>query len=65
MRTMAPGRWAGSMIIKYVNSSYLWVCTSLSRLPLRAALLSYAGVIFVNGVAAMMVGCVRWAAGWI
>ena len=32
---------AGSMIIKYVNSSYFWVCTSLSRMPLKSALLSY------------------------
>ena len=45
---------AGSMIIKYVNSSYFWVCTSLSRMPLKSALLSFGGVTFVNGVVAMV-----------
>ena len=34
---------AGSIIIKYVNSSYFWVCTSLSKMSLKAGLLSYAG----------------------
>mgnify|MGYP006216816793 CR=1 FL=1 len=36
-----------------------------SRMTLRAALLSYGGVTFVNGVAAMVVVYVLWAAGWI
>ena len=35
--TMLAGA-AGSIIIKYVNSSYFWVCTSLSRMPLKSAL---------------------------
>ena len=56
---------AGSMIIKYVNSSYFWVCTSLSRMPLKAALVSFGGVTFVNGVAAMAAVYVLWAAGFI
>ena len=44
---------AGSIIVKYVNSSYFWVCTSLSRIPLKGALVSYGGVTLVNGVLAM------------
>jgi GntP family gluconate:H+ symporter len=56
---------AGSIIIKYVNSSYFWVCTSLSRMPLRSALLSYGGVTFVNGITAMAVVYAMWAANWI
>ena len=62
--TMLAGA-AGSMIIKYVNSSYFWVCTSLSRMPLKSALLSYGGVTLVNGVAAMAVVYLLWAAGLI
>ena len=62
--TMLAGA-AGSMIIKYVNSSYFWVCTSLSRMSLRAALISYGGVTFVNGVVAMAVVYLLWAVGAI
>jgi len=62
--TMLSGA-AGSMIIKYVNSSYFWVCMSLSRMSLKAALISYGGVTFVNGVAAMTVIYLFWAVGWI
>ncbi len=62
--TMLAGA-AGSMIIKYVNSSYFWVCTSLSRMPLRSALLSYGGVTFVNGCAAMAAVWVLWVTGVI
>ena len=62
--TMLAGA-AGSMIIKYVNSSYFWVCASLSRMSLKAALLSFGGVTLVNGVAAMAMVYVLWAAGLI
>ncbi len=62
--TMLAGA-AGSMIIKYVNSSYFWVCASLSRMSLKAALLSYGGVTLVNGVAAMAAVYVLWAIGLI
>lgn len=62
--TMLAGA-AGSIIIKYVNSSYFWVCTSLSKMPLRSALLSYGGVTLVNGIAAMAAIYVFWAVGWI
>ena len=44
---------AGSIITKYVNSSYFWVCTSLTRMPLRSALISFGGVMIVNGVVSM------------
>ena len=60
--TMLAGA-AGSMIIKYVNSSYFWVCTSLSRMSLKAALISYGGVTLVNGVTAMAVVYGLWVAG--
>jgi len=60
--TMLAGA-AGSMIIKYVNSSYFWVCTSLSRMPLKSALISYGGVTFVNGVVAMAMVYVLWSIG--
>lgn len=62
--TMLAGA-AGSIIIKYVNSSYFWVCTSLSRMELKAALISYGGVTLVNGVFAMATVYALWAAGWI
>ena len=62
--TMLAGA-AGSMIIKYVNSSYFWVCTSLSRMSLKAALISYGGVTLVNGVTAMAVVYVLWTTGLI
>lgn len=56
---------AGSMIVKYPNSSYFWVCTSLSRMPLGAALVCYGGVTLVGGVAAMAVVYTVWAMGGI
>ena len=60
--TMLAGA-SGSMIVKYVNSSYFWVCTSLSRMSLKAALISFGGVTFVNGVVAMAIVYVLWAFG--
>jgi GntP family gluconate:H+ symporter len=62
--TMLAGA-SGSMIIKYVNSSYFWVCASLSRMSLKSALLSYGGVTLVNGLAAMAMVYVLWTAGLI
>jgi gluconate:H+ symporter, GntP family len=52
---------AGSIITKYVNSSYFWVCTSLTRMPLRSALISFGGVMIVNGVVSMAVIYALWA----
>src|SRR5215207_777693 len=52
---------AGGIITKYVNSSYFWVCTSLTRMPLRSALISFGGVMIVNGVVSMTVIYVLWS----
>jgi len=62
--TMLAGA-AGSMIIKYPNSSYFWVCASLSRMPLRSAMIAYGGVTFIGGIVSLAViyGC--WMLGWI
>ena len=62
--TMLAGA-SGSIIVKYVNSSYFWVCTSFSRMPLRSALLSYGGVTLVNGVFAMATVYFLWVVGWV
>jgi GntP family gluconate:H+ symporter len=62
--TMLAGA-SGSIIIKYVNSSYFWVCTSLSRMPLNGALVAYGGVTLVNGVVAMAAVYALWAFGLI
>jgi GntP family gluconate:H+ symporter len=62
--TMLAGA-AGSMIIKYPNSSYFWVCTSLSRMTLRSALIAFGGVTFVGGVVSMAVVWTIWALGWL
>ena len=51
---------AGGIITKYVNSSYFWVCTSLTRMPLRSALISFGGVMIVNGVVSMGVIYALW-----
>jgi GntP family gluconate:H+ symporter len=56
---------SGSVIIKYVNSSYFWVCTSLSKLEVREALLGYGGVTLVGGLSSFAAVWVMWAAGLI
>ena len=56
---------SGSVIIKYVNSSYFWVCTSLSRLTVSDAILSYGGATLVGGVVSFAVVCVLWSLGFI
>lgn len=62
--TMLAGA-AGSMIIKYPNSSYFWVCTSLSRMSLNAAMISYGGVTFIGGVVSMICVYLLWVFGLI
>lgn len=52
---------AGGIITKYVNSSYFWVCTSLTRMPLRSALIAFGGVMIVNGVVSMAVIYALWS----
>lgn len=56
---------SGSVIIKYVNSSYFWVCTSLSRLSVQDAVFSYGGATLVGGLASFMVVCIMWSIGLI
>ena len=55
----------GSVIIKYVNSSYFWVCMTFSGMSLRAALVSYGGVTFVGGVFSMATVSALWGLGLI
>jgi GntP family gluconate:H+ symporter len=62
--TMLAGA-SGSVIVKYVNSSFFWVSTTLSRMPLRSALISFGGVTFVNGVSAMAITFLLWSIGAI
>jgi GntP family gluconate:H+ symporter len=54
---------SGSVIIKYVNSSYFWVCTSLTKLEVKEALLGFGGVTFIGGVASFAAVWVMWAVG--
>ena len=56
---------SGSVILKYVNSSYFWVCTSLSGLDVKEALFGYGGVTLVGGLASFAVVWILWAAGMI
>lgn len=56
---------SGSVIIKYVNSSYFWVCTSLTRLSAADAVFAYGGVTLVGGIASFAAVCVMWSVGMI
>ena len=56
---------SGSVIIKYVNSSYFWVCTSLSKLSVGEAVFSYGGATFVGGIVSFIVVCLLWVGGLI
>ena len=56
---------SGSVIIKYVNSSYFWVCTSLTKLSVADAVFSYGGATLVGGLASFAAVCVMWVAGLI
>jgi len=53
---------SGSVIIKYVNSSYFWVCTSLSKLRVNDAILGYRGATLVGGINSFLAVCAMWAA---
>jgi GntP family gluconate:H+ symporter len=55
----------GSVIIKYVNSSYFWICTSLTRLTPGAGVFAYGGATFAGGIVSFLVVCVMWKLGWI
>ncbi len=54
---------SGSVIVKYVNSSYFWVCTSLSKLTVREAILGYGGATLVGGVVSFLAVCLMWVLG--
>ena len=56
---------SGSVIIKYVNSSYFWVCTSLTKLDVADGILSYGGATFVGGLGSFLAVYVMWAVGLI
>lgn len=56
---------SGSVIIKYVNSSYFWVCTSLSRLTVNEAMLAYGGATLIGGLVTFLCVCVLWALNFI
>jgi GntP family gluconate:H+ symporter len=56
---------SGSVIIKYVNSSYFWVCTSLSGLKVDGAILAYGGATLVGGIVSFLVVCGLWSVGLI
>jgi GntP family gluconate:H+ symporter len=54
---------SGSVIFKYVNSSYFWVCTTLTKLDVRDAILGYGGATFVGGLTSFAAVYVMWVAG--
>lgn len=54
---------SGSVIIKYVNSSYFWVCTSLTRMPVGDAIAGYGGATLVGGVVSFLTVWAMWGAG--
>ncbi len=56
---------SGSVIIKYVNSSYFWVCTSLTGMPVSQAILAYGGATLVGGLASFAVVCGLWTIGLV
>ena len=56
---------SGSIIIKYVNSSYFWVCTSLSGLSVKDAIFSYGGATLVGGIISFLMVCLFWRMGII
>ena len=56
---------SGSVIIKYVNSSYFWVCTSLSQLQVNDAILAYGGATLIGGIVSFLTVCAMWSIGFI
>jgi GntP family gluconate:H+ symporter len=56
---------SGSVIIKYVNSSYFWVCTSLSGLSVKDAIFGYGGATLMGGIVSFLTVCVLWGTGLI
>ena len=56
---------SGSVIIKYVNSSYFWVCTSLSKLDVADGIFAYGGATLVGGLTSFAAVYVMWAVGLV
>lgn len=56
---------SGSVIFKYVNSSYFWVCTSLSKLNVHEGMLAYGGATLVGGLVTFFIVCILWSIGMI
>lgn len=56
---------SGSVIFKYVNSSYFWICTSLSQLEVRDAIVAYGGATLMGGLVSFLTVCGLWMGGWI
>ena len=54
---------SGSVIIKYVNSSYFWVCTSLSKLRVNDAIFGYGGATLVGGIVSFLAVWTMWGLG--
>ena len=54
---------SGSVIIKYVNSSYFWVCTSLSKLKPNDAIMAYGGATLIGGIVSFITVWIMWAFG--
>jgi len=54
---------SGSVIIKYVNSSYFWVCTSLTKLKPSDAMYSFGGVTLVGGIVSFLTVYTLWVIG--
>lgn len=55
----------GSVIFKYVNSSYFWVCTSLTKLTVSDAIISYGGATLIGGIVSFVAVCIMWSVGFI
>jgi GntP family gluconate:H+ symporter len=56
---------SGSVIIKYVNSSYFWVCTSLSKLQVNDAIYAYGGATLIGGIVSFITVFAMWSIGLI
>jgi GntP family gluconate:H+ symporter len=48
-----------------VNSSYFWICTSLTKLSVSDAVFSYGGATFIGGMVSFAAVCVMWVSGLI
>ncbi len=56
---------SGSIIIKYVNSSYFWVVTSLSKMEADRAVIAYGGASLVGGIGSMLALFALWQLGLV